>query len=199
VVYSLGDFTADRWSFLWCSVNLILACLIGITEKWITTKLKDVQTSAGIFFLRNMFSAVLIAPVSLWFWNQRLPQMDITQPQYFSSFDLTLIALSCVFGYLIGFSYFLLQRRTTPVSISVANCTYKLLTVVFAFFFFSTQFHFYFWIGLSLSFMGSFGYIYERSKGDHSSLSFTTLHMLVMVGLVTITGSTVIHYLKQNE
>jgi len=202
IVYSLGDLSADRQSFVWCSINLVLACTLTILEKWITTKLKEQQTSSGILLLRNLFSTALIAPIAFWMMNSQTSEKTETQflglSGSLSTFNLVLILLSCIFGYLIGFIYFLLQRRTTAVSINVANCSYKLLTVAISFFLFAGTYKFYIWIGLGMSFMGSFGYIYERTKGNTTNketMTFSILHIFVLVGLVTVTGSTIIHNL----
>jgi len=200
IVYSLGDLNADQRSFAWCSINLVLSCALTILEKWVTTKLKEQQTSSGILLLRNLFSTAIIAPIAFWMVTN---QKSEKATQFFgfemlSSFNLVLILLSCIFGYLIGFIYFLLQRRTTAVSINVANCSYKLLTVAISFFLFAGTYKFYIWIGLGMSFMGSFGYIYERTKGNTTNketMTFSILHIFVLVGLVTVTGSTIIHNL----
>jgi len=213
IVYSLGDLSADGRSFAWCTINLILSCTLTIFEKWITNKLKEQQTSSGLLLLRNLFSTAAIVPLALWMSTNQttttaaqptatdsLSSMSIS----LSSFNLVLIFLSCIFGYLIGFIYFLLQRRTAAVSINVANCTYKLLTVAISFFLFASSYKFYIWIGLGMSFLGSFGYIYERtlgggnksndSKDENQTLqSLSMLHIMILIGLVTVTGSTIIH------
>jgi len=202
-IYSLGDLSADRWSFFWCSLNLVLACSVGIVEKWITTKLQDTQTSAGVFFLRNLFSAALLIPVAFGVWMRTTPTQSLDGAAamtplvpHFTPSESALIFFSCVFGYLIGFTYFLLQRRTTPVSISVANCTCKLLTVAFGFVFFKSIYNSQIWIGLTVSFLGSFGYTYECTKGGENILK--TRHLLVIMALVTITGSSVLRCLSAN-
>ena len=156
-----------KWNgFHWVILNTACSVVIPIAEKRLLNNWLPNQTPTGMNFARNLLSIPMLITISL--MKENFDDVNAMFKSFDSGDWLSLVVTSC-FGFSIGLSYFFLLKLVSNTSISIANATYKLLTLLVSFLFFGVTFTAFGWIGVFLSFAGVFAFSYESSKPKPSS------------------------------
>ncbi|KAG2387767.1 hypothetical protein C9374_001361 [Naegleria lovaniensis] len=166
VFYSFTDFTLKWNGFHWVILNTACSVIIPIAEKRLLNNWLPNQTPTGMNFARNFLSIPMLICISL--MKENLDDVYAMFESFDSGDWLSLVITSC-FGFSIGLAYFFLLKLVSNTSISIANASYKLLTLLVSFLFFGVTFTAFGWIGVFLSFAGVFAFSYESSKPKPAS------------------------------
>ncbi|EFC44478.1 predicted protein [Naegleria gruberi] len=169
VFYSIYDFSLDWQGFHWIILNTCCSVAIPMIEKRLLYNYLQGQTPAGMNFTRNLLSIPLLMIILM----VKDDMLSITNSFQLlnSPFIWFSLLMTSAFGFFIGLSYFFLLRLTSNTSISIANTTYKLLTLLISFAFFGVSFSLFGWIGIILSFQGVFFFSIHSRKSPPKNKS----------------------------
>ncbi|KAL9644238.1 hypothetical protein ABK040_005699 [Willaertia magna] len=169
ILYNFTDFTLKWNGFHWILINTLCSVLIPIIEKRLLNNLMKGVTPTGMNFTRNVLSIPMLMILVL-IRDSYSSVVEMFSEQLTTS-SIIYLLITSVFGFSIGLSYFFLLKLVSSTSISIANSTYKLLTLLLSFIFFGITFSSLGWIGILLSFGGIFWYSYESTKPSAPSTS----------------------------
>eukprot|EP00656_Telonema_subtile_P016689 TRINITY_DN18839_c0_g1_i1.p1 TRINITY_DN18839_c0_g1~~TRINITY_DN18839_c0_g1_i1.p1 ORF type:complete len:372 (+),score=92.06 TRINITY_DN18839_c0_g1_i1:116-1231(+) len=128
VIYTSGDLEFEMVGYMWALANLSCTVTAGMFGKSFAMGLKEEQTGLGLSCYQNLVSlpclalvALLTGEISEWKGISYITDLDLTAQCVF--------LFSCVGCVTIGIATFELQKLVPQTTVTVANVTYKMITL----------------------------------------------------------------------
>lgn len=174
LTYSYNDLHYDGVGYLWAGFNLLCNTAAGLFGKGLSMDLKTEQTGLGLACYQNivsmpMFLAVAVITGEAERWSVLLhPTTPTPTPVVIAGLA------SCVACTAMGVSTFELQRLVSQATVAVANCSYKLVTLLAGIVLFGNNIGMMGFVGLCIAQASAILYIYERQFSSKKTDSEAT-------------------------
>jgi len=166
LIYSSGDLDFNVVGYGWAFCNLSCTITAGLCGKSFAMGLKEEQTGFGLSCYQNLVSLpclVIVAALTGEFW-------EWPGPSYLVDLEFTakcVFVFSCLGCVTIGIATFELQKLVPQTTVTVANVTYKMITLFVNAIVFGSNVGLIGLFGLVVAQLAAVLYMYDRIQQEN--------------------------------
>ena len=185
IFYALHDLTFSIHGYLWLCVNIIGTSVYQVYIKKIVhlPLVKDCG-SVGMSYYNNLISLPIFLILAglmgemkgVWLYSQLITMINLK--------SLTIVFISCVFGFMLSVSAFALNKLISATSIMVANNVNKFALIVLSELLVESTLDLTASIGAV--FVLLFGWLYSQTKENYAKSVFIILFVIFISSYVSL-------------